>query len=1203
VRPDDDASPLSIRLFGAFDVRRGGQPLPPLKLRKSRSLLALLVLRRGDEVERDWLAGLLWPEEAQSPALHNLRNCLTDLRHVLGPQAGRLRSPTARTLALDLTGATVDVLAFDAALSRGDPDSLAAAAALYRGPLLEGCAEEWAFQERQSREQAYLAALEQLAGLAGSRGEAAEAERYLRRVVATDPLRESTQRLLMTVLAAGGNYAAVLLVYRELRKRLHRELNAEPDPETSALFQRLREEARKKASASRPARSAGHAPAARIVTGDGSGSNGHAPFTARELALDEETHRGPGGPTAASSPSLSTYGEDGNPVGKERLEVAQKAVAVPHNLPLHLTPFFGREAEVAQLCSALGHQFTASDGARPSESRERIAAGRRLVTLTGPGGSGKTRLALEMVRAPRQGFAGAVCFVSLVDLTDPGLLPERIRDALGLARPSEGDPLEQVVAFLCSRTAETQPFLLLLDNFEQLLTAPPEPGKPGTSDGGAVVWRLLERVDHLQVLVTSRQRLGLPGEREFPVAPLPVPGVQAGSTRSAGTRSGVQENRPEHLNTLSACASVQLFVDRAQAVRPEFQLTIGNATAVAKLCQRLEGLPLAIELAAARAAVLTPEQMLKHLEQREGARWAMLVGRQRAADPRHHSLRAALDWSYQLLTPELQRFFARLSVFRGGWTAEAAEAVCEEPRALEYLEQVRGCSLVQATETAGGIRSFGEHPGCGEVVMRFHLLETLREYGADQLAVDERAAAAQRHARFFLALAETAEREMAQGDQRLWLDRLEREHDNLRAALAGAVESGEIELGLRLGSALEEFWSRRGYLKEGRDQLLRLLAHPAGAAPTAARARALSVTGLLMGLQTYPCDLQPPRRWHAESLAIWRALGDRAGISRALLHMALEEWDPATARPLAEESLAIRRELGDPRVIAEALSCLAEIHRQEHDLPAACVLIEEGLTLWRALDDRAQIHSALGDLGYLTFRQGDMDRARCLIEESLAVAQELDDRVGIAWAITRLGYVAHMQEDYPAARTFFEQSLPLWRELEVNNGLVETLFHLAHLRQQEGDYTGAYAMIEEMGAVMREGNSDATGSFGLLGLAAAELGRWEEAATHCGKRLRLFHSREDRHPHILAWTLTGMARVALARGRAARAARLVGAAAALWQVSHLPGWPTDRAALERAVSAVRAQLEESEFAAAWAEGQAMPVEQVIAEALEEAPAG
>jgi tetratricopeptide (TPR) repeat protein len=536
----------------------------------------------------------------------------------------------------------------------------------------------------------------------------------------------------------------------------------------------------------------------------------------------------------------------------------------------------------------------------------------------------------------------------------------------------------------------------------------------------------------------------------------------------------------------------------------------------------------------------------------------------------------------------LQRIFVRLSVFRGGWTVEAAEAVCEASSALDYLEQLRDCSLVVADESAAE--------------MRYRVLETLREYAAEQLAGEERDGLARRHAQWFLALAETAERKPAPGDRQRWLNRLEREHDNLNAALVWATQSGDIDLGLRLACALEEFWFHRGYLREGRDLLLRLLAHPAAAAPTKGRARALSVAGRLAGLGTYQDEFSTaPRRLHVESLAIWRALGDGAGISAPLLDVAMEEGDLTSAQALVEESLAIRRELGDAGGIADALACLAGIRRQAHDLSAARALLEECLSLSRAVGDRVRIHNVLGDLGDVTLHLGDAERARALIRESLAVSRELDDRAGIAWALMRLGYVAHRQEEYAAARALFEQCLPLWRELERSHGLVETLFHLAHLRQQEGDYTGAYATFELMWAAMREGNSDATGPFALLGLAAADLGRWDEAAAHCSRRLQMARSPEPRHPHIIAWAVIGMARVALARARPARAARLLGAVPALLAASHIPWWPSDHATFDRAVSAVHAQLAEVEFAAAWAEGQTMPLEAAIAEALEEAP--
>jgi predicted ATPase len=352
--------------------------------------------------------------------------------------------------------------------------------------------------------------------------------------------------------------------------------------------------------------------------------------------------------------------------------------AFTSNLPLQFTRFFGRREEIERLTKML----SSGEGQRVGDERSRPDASlnlhpSRLVTLTGPGGSGKTRLALEVAERCVAARRGAVWFVPLADLSDPRLIIDAIRDALHLTPSPEAAPLEQVVAALSH-----QPTLLVLDNFEHLVAA-----------GAPLIRTLRERVPTLQCLVTSRQRLEVEGEREFPVLPLPTP---------------EEWNNPEQL---SLYESVQLFVDRAQAVQPDFQVTNANAAAVAELCHRLEGIPLALELAAARIRLLTPAQMLAHLEHRLDFQ----TSSRRDATARHRTLRAAVDWSYELLSSELQQFFAWLSVFRGGWTLQAAAAVCEESAALDYLSQLQACSLIVAEEISGE--------------SRFRMLETLREYG------------------------------------------------------------------------------------------------------------------------------------------------------------------------------------------------------------------------------------------------------------------------------------------------------------------------------------------------------------------------------------------------------------------------------------------------------------------------------------------
>jgi predicted ATPase/DNA-binding SARP family transcriptional activator len=1141
--------PWQIELFGWLRATQGDRVVSRFRSRKAEALLAYLAYFRQRSHPRPQLVELLWPECDPSAGQERLSVELTSLRRQLEPPGvpnGAVLVATRTTVQLSPAACVSDVSLFEAALQAARQDEnpaerarqLAAAAELYRGELLPGCFEEWILSERQRLAEELRQALHELVGLLEEAGDTPGALKWARRAVAADPLDEESHGRLIHLLLASGQIEAARAQYEQSEHLLLRELGSGLSPEIRGLIMDL------SPSKDRPP----CAPA---------GSRGKR---RRRSTVSPHLEPLPAGPAA------SPGNEEGARIALP-MHGPGGAARPSGNLPLRFTRFFGREREIARLCEMVG-DFTTET---------------RLVTLTGPGGTGKTRLALQAAQRLRDAYPGGVWFVSLLDLTDPALIPDQMRLSLRLPQTPHGEALEQAVAFLSS-----QPSLMLLDNFEHLV------------EGGVeTVQKLLEQVEHLTVLVTSRRRLGLEGEREFPVAPLPVPGVQA--FRHSGVQEGVRAKdlplnarTPERLNALVGCPSVALFVDRAQAVQPDFQVTAHNAETVAGLCRRLEGLPLAIELAAARAGVLTAQQMLARIEQR----FELLVRRHRAADPRHRSLRAALDWSYQLLSPELQRFFSRLSIFRGGWIVEAVTVVCWEDQTtavhsevLDALEELRGGSLVQVTETAGE--------------MRFRLLETLREYGAEQLGEKERETLSRRHAEFFLALTETAEGELTRPDQGLWLDRLEREHDNLRAALTWSVESGEMELGLRLGSALQEFWIYRGHTREGRDQLLRLLAQPGAAALTAARARGLGTAGVLT---LFLGDPETARALDEEGLAIWRRLEDRAGIAKMLRQlgtMALDHGDLTTARPQVEESLALGRELDDPRQIAKSRELLAFVCHAEGDHAAARAMVEESLATWRELGDRIRILRGLEMLGRLAMWRGDLDTARATFEESLALARELDDRPGIAWAITGLGSVAGWQEDYSAARAWYEQSLPLWRELGQKQELFTDLAHLGLTLRYQGDLPSAYTLLEEALALARESNVSnfVRRSLVNLGFCAADMRRWEEAAARYGESLRMSRSGDYEYGFYDALCLIGMARLALARGRPARAARLLGAAEALRAASSAPRWPNERADFDRPVSAARAQLAEAEFAAAWAEGQGMPVEAVIAEALEEAPAG
>jgi tetratricopeptide (TPR) repeat protein len=433
--------------------------------------------------------------------------------------------------------------------------------------------------------------------------------------------------------------------------------------------------------------------------------------------------------------------------------------------------------------------------------------------------------------------------------------------------------------------------------------------------------------------------------------------------------------------------SVRLFVDRAQAVRPDFQVTPANAAAVGTICARLEGLPLSIELAAARVGVMTPAVMLARLDQR--LEW--LSSRQRGIPSRHGSLRAALDWSYQLLPLEPRRFFARLSVFRGGWTLEAAEAICEEVRAGERLMELRDASLVLAEGAEGDTR--------------YRMLETLREYGSDQVSPEEKTELKQRHLDYYLSLAEQAASAMAGPEQGRCIQRLEEERENLRAALDRAQASGQVEAGLRVAVALRQFWVLRAHLPEGRERLARLLLH-ADAVPRPLYARALNAAGKLAVVHN---DFEPARYFHEQALSIWRQLGDDQGIAttlRGLGEVAGRQRDYDTARPLYEQSRDILNAIGSGRSLAATLNDMGLIAALQNDFVVARTALEESIAICRKLGDRLGTAAPLSNLGIVALGQGRYADACSLFRESMAIKWELGDRLSLCWTFAGLAEAA-----------------------------------------------------------------------------------------------------------------------------------------------------------------------------------------------------
>ena len=640
---------------------------------------------------------------------------------------------------------------------------------------------------------------------------------------------------------------------------------------------------------------------------------------------------------------------------------------------------------------------------------------------------------VQVASSLSRAFADGVVFVALAALREAVLVLPTIAHALGVTETGAQPLHESLAAALRPRQ-----LLVVLDNVEQVSAAGPD------------VVALLQGCPGLRVLATSRAPMRVRGEQEFALAPLAV-------------RAAASQSVPE----VGRCAAVALFVQRAQAVRPGFTLTAENAAAVAAICRRLDGLPLALELAAARIKVLPPAALLARLEHR----LQVLVGGAQDLPERQRTLRSTLAWSYELLSAKEQALFRRLSVFAGGCPLEAVEAVgrgadTPEEDALAHVAELVDKSLLRQ-----------EHDGA----LRFGMLETIREYGLEQLAASgEMEEVRRRHAAHYLALAEPAAPELTGPHQAEWLARLETEHDNLRAALSWGREQAEPEIGLRLGGALWRFWEMRGHLSEGRRWLDAVLGG-SGDAPASARATALSGAGTL----------------------------------------AFRQGDYGQATALHEEALALRRELGDKRGIA----------------------------------------SSLNDLGNVACDQGDYGRARALHEEALALRRELGDMRGIASSLNNLGNVAHDQGDYGRARALHEEALALSRELGDTWGIALSLNNLGHVAREQGDYARATAL-------------------------------YAECLTLC---------RDIGDKYIATFCLEGLAATVCAQGQLRRAARLFGVAAATRHQIGLPLTPIERPRYERLVAAVRTQLDEETFAAAWAAGAALSLEQAIAEALSDEP--
>lgn len=777
---------------------------------------------------------------------------------------------------------------------------------------------------------------------------------------------------------------------------------------------------------------------------------------------------------------------------------------LPTNLPVQLTSFIGREKEMAEITKLL--------------------SGTRLLTLTGSGGTGKTRLSLHAAANVLDRHSDGVWLVELAPLSNPELVPGEVAKTLGV-RETPGEPITKtLISWLKSKQ-----LLLVLDNCEHVLEA-----------SARLVNDFLKSCPNVSVLVSSREALGMAGEQTYRVPSLSAPDIK----------------QPQTPESLSRYDSVRLFVDRATAARSDFTVNAENVTALASACHRLDGIPLAIELAAARVRMMPVEQ----IEARLDSSFRLLTGGSRTALPRQQTLRALIDWSYDLLNDQEKTFLLRLSVFAGGWTLDAAEAVCAEEATSQAPESDSDGDQISAAEVLDLLTSLVDK---SLVVFmesvsssRYRLLETVRQYSREKLLLrtGESETTRGRHRDFYLGLTQSLEAKLTGAEQVTALRLLDNELENLRASLEWSLLEPGAQNALRLCGSLSRFWWTRGHLTEGREWCGRALAKKECDEPApAALAKALNGAGVLAAMQG---DYAVARAYWLDSLEMLRDIGDLQAVASALNNLgniANRQDDYNAARDYYEQSLALRRDIGDRKGISDSLICLGAVAFSQGDYDRAQVLYDQALQIRRDIGDRKGIADALNSLGGIFFTRGELDAVGPIYTESLAIQREIGDPHSIAISLNNIGLLEYNQGNYAAARSHFQDSL--------------------ELKQQIGDRRGVAISFGDLGNVAcAEGKPDAAREYYRDSLVIQ---------TEIGDRSRI------------AGLLGAFAGLALKENNPARAAKLFGSAEAIREQIGIPVLPNELKAYERDVAALQTILGEADFRSAWEIGRTMTLQQAV----------
>jgi predicted ATPase/DNA-binding SARP family transcriptional activator/Tfp pilus assembly protein PilF len=921
-------SKLSLNFLGSFQVTLADKPLTTFRSDKERALLAYLAMEADQPQRRESLAGLFWAELPEDAALNNLRKALHHLRQLLDDEKADppFLIVTAKTIQFNSQSQhRLDVTEFLQAVATTrlhrhrhpnrcqvcHPNYLQAAK-LYRGDFLKGFSlpdsiafDEWLLVRREQFRLQALEGLQLLANFSEWRGEWDQLYQYAQRQVEIEPWRESAYRQLMRALVHKGNRAAALAQYEICRRTLQSELAIEPESETTALYDRLRQ------------------------------------------GQPWETVSGP-----------------------------------PHNLPSIPTAFIGRSFELTRLGQSLADTEC------------------RLLTLIGPGGVGKTRLALQAAWEHLYDFEHGVYFVNLDSLTDPSLVIGAVAQTLGVTESGGVTTLDALKTHLRDKE-----LLLVLDNFEQVLPA------------ALTVADLLVSARRLVVLVTSREALRLSGEHQFPVPPLDLPPTM-----------------PAAADALLSYSAIQLFVQRARAAQPDYDFSLAEAQSVWAICQRLAGLPLAIELAAARVTMFSSAEILEKLS----AALHILTEGARDLPSRQQTLRDTIAWSYNLLADGEKFLFRQLAIFLGGSSLTAIQSVSgfEEPELRVRLRALLDKNLLRQ-------RSSADDPD------RFEMLDTIREFGREQLVqAGELLHSQQQHATYFAALASEAEPQLTGSDQQLWFGKLDQDHDNLRAALRWLLINDRIA-GARTCASLWRFWDARGHLSEGRRWLAEALAD-SDDLPAELRAKVLNGSGMLAWYQT---DYAAARDQIEASYALRKTLGDKAGMAIALNNLGLMAWgrgDYDSAKTLFKDCLELDRESGDRIGSAYSLGNLGlVVHHQGH-YPEAQTYFEESRAIFKEFGNVRHEAMALHNLGMAYYFQGNYAAARDCYETSLKFKEELADKWGQATTLTYFANLCVSQGDLQRARAMLLRSLSLNRELGGLGSLAEAFDGFAALAAADG---------------------------------------------------------------------------------------------------------------------------------------------------------